>query len=55
MRVRRSASLIAAQRAISPMVRLQPAQMPVSLSSRQILMQGVSKEVFARSMVPETM
>jgi len=47
MMARRSRSLIAAQRAISSMLRPQPTQVPLSTSSRQILMQGVSKEVFA--------
>ena len=43
MIARRSASLIAAHWAISAMVRLQPMQVPVSGSSRQILTHGVSK------------
>jgi hypothetical protein len=42
---RRSEQLIAAQRAMSSMVRPQPTQSPVSPSSRQTLTQGVSKEI----------
>ncbi len=54
MMARRSDSLIAAQRAISSMVRPQPTHRPVSLSSRQILTHGVSKGGLCRLMVPET-
>ena len=54
MTARRSDSLIAAQLAISSMVRPQPTHSPVLLSSRQILMHGVSKGGLARLMVPET-
>lgn len=53
MTARRSESLIADQRAISSMVRPQPAHMPVAVSSRQILTQGVSKEGLCRLMVPD--
>ena len=45
MTARRSASLICAQVAISASVRPQPRQVPVAASSRQILTQGVSKDV----------
>jgi hypothetical protein len=37
------------------MVRPQPMQSPVWLSSRQTLMHGVSKEGFAPLMVPDRM
>jgi len=43
MTARRSASLICAQLAISLSVRPQPRQVPVAVSSSQILTQGVSK------------
>jgi hypothetical protein len=52
--VRRSCSLIAAQSAISSMVRPQPIQVPVSASSRQILTHGLSKEVVALLRVPDS-
>ncbi len=52
MTARRSASLIPAQPAISAIVRPQPIQRPLSWSSRQILTHGVSKEGFARLLVP---
>ena len=55
MMARRCSGLIPAQPAISAMVRPQPTQSPVSLSSRQILTHGVSKEGLARLMVPGRM
>jgi hypothetical protein len=45
MMARRSESLIEAQPAISPIVRPHPTHKPVSLSSRQTLTHGVSKEI----------
>jgi hypothetical protein len=50
----RSESLMAAQLAISSMVRPQPRQKPVSVSSVQMSMQGVCKWMPARLIVPPT-